>query len=205
MTTAMSGVIPVSKQTEYLSKYIEKLKGAVGEEEATNIINGSLVVVTSGSNDIMISYLSGGARRLQFPVIGGYHDFILKRVEAFVKELYNQGCRSMLIAGLPPFPESQSYNDKLVAMLTQLQASLPGSKLIYADFFTPLVNMVANPLEYGFMVTNVGCCGLCTQFTPVCPNPSQYMLWDGIHPTEAAYKVITQSLLDNSLPKFSQR
>ncbi|KAG5516812.1 hypothetical protein RHGRI_037530 [Rhododendron griersonianum] len=165
MTTVMSGVIPVSKQPEYLKQYIEKLKGATGEAKASDIINGSLVVVTSGSNDVTINYFSGGARRLQFPLIGGYHDFLLQRVQAFVKELYNQGCRNMLIAGLPPlgcwgagfnmggrcvdYSQSQSYNQKLVAMLSQLQESLPGSKLVYADFYTPLFDMMNNPQEYG--------------------------------------------------------
>ncbi|KAG5516816.1 hypothetical protein RHGRI_037530 [Rhododendron griersonianum] len=126
MTTVMSGVIPVSKQPEYLKQYIEKLKGATGEAKAnwyllTNIVN--------------------------------------------VQELYNQGCRNMLIAGLPPlgcwgagfnmggrcvdYSQSQSYNQKLVAMLSQLQESLPGSKLVYADFYTPLFDMMNNPQEYG--------------------------------------------------------
>ncbi|XP_058198762.1 GDSL esterase/lipase At2g30220-like [Rhododendron vialii] len=219
MTTAMSGVIPVSKQTEYLKQYIEKLKGATGEAKASDIINGSLVLVTSGSNDVSINYFGGGARRLQFPLIGGYHDFLLQRVQAFVKELYNQGCRNVLIAGLPPlgcwaagfnmggrcvdYSQSQSYNQKLVALLPQLQESLPGSKLAYADFYTPIYDMMNNPQKYGFTVTNTGCCGLCTQFTPVCPNPSQYLLWDSVHPGEAAYRVVSKYLQDDALPKFS--
>ncbi|KAG5525682.1 hypothetical protein RHGRI_032097 [Rhododendron griersonianum] len=165
MTTVMSGVIPVSKQPEYLKQYVEKLKGVTGEAEARGIINGSLVVVTSGSNDVTINYFSGGARTLQFPLIGGYHDFLIQRVQAFVKELYNQGCRNMLIAGLPPlgcwaagfnmggrcvdYSQSQSYNQKLVAMLSRLQESLPGSKLVYADFYTPLYDMMNNPQKYG--------------------------------------------------------
>ncbi|KAI8531955.1 hypothetical protein RHMOL_Rhmol11G0175700 [Rhododendron molle] len=206
MTTVTSGVIPVSKQPEYLKQYIEKLKGVTGEAEARGIINGSLVVVTSGSNDVTINYFSGGARTLQFPLIGGYHDFLLQRVQAFVKELYSQGCRNMLIAGLPPLgcwaAGSQSYNQKLVAMLSQLQESLPGSKLVYADFYTPLYDMMNNPQKYGFTVTNRGCCGLCTPSTPVCPNPSQYLLWDSVHPGEAAYRVISKYLQDHALPKF---
>ncbi|KAI8531958.1 hypothetical protein RHMOL_Rhmol11G0175700 [Rhododendron molle] len=117
------------------------------------------------SNDVTINYFSGGARTLQFPLIGGYHDFLLQRVQAFVKELYSQGCRNMLIAGLPPlgcwaagfnmggrcvdYSQSQSYNQKLVAMLSQLQESLPGSKLVYADFYTPLYDMMNNPQKYG--------------------------------------------------------
>ncbi|KAE9446777.1 hypothetical protein C3L33_21333, partial [Rhododendron williamsianum] len=148
----MSGVIPVSKQPEYLKQYIEKLKGVTGEAEASGIINGSLVVVTSGSNDVTINYFSGGARTLQFPLIGGYHDFLLQRVQAFVKVKvlnhlslslgFNMGGRCV------DYSQSQSYNQKLVAMLSQLQESLPGSKLVYADFYTPLYDMMNNPQKY---------------------------------------------------------
>ncbi|KAG5516817.1 hypothetical protein RHGRI_037530 [Rhododendron griersonianum] len=90
----------------------------------------------------------------------GYDD-----MTTVMSELYNQGCRNMLIAGLPPlgcwgagfnmggrcvdYSQSQSYNQKLVAMLSQLQESLPGSKLVYADFYTPLFDMMNNPQEYG--------------------------------------------------------
>ncbi|KAG5516813.1 hypothetical protein RHGRI_037530 [Rhododendron griersonianum] len=191
MTTVMSGVIPVSKQPEYLKQYIEKLKGATGEAKASDIINGSLVVVTSGSNDVTINYFSGGARRLQFPLIG------LPPLGCWGAG-FNMGGRCV------DYSQSQSYNQKLVAMLSQLQESLPGSKLVYADFYTPLFDMMNNPQEYGFTVTNTGCCGLCTPSTPVCPNPSQYLLWDSIHPGEAAYRVVSKYLQDHAIPKFSQ-
>ncbi|KAI8531961.1 hypothetical protein RHMOL_Rhmol11G0175700 [Rhododendron molle] len=90
----------------------------------------------------------------------GYDD-----MTTVTSELYSQGCRNMLIAGLPPlgcwaagfnmggrcvdYSQSQSYNQKLVAMLSQLQESLPGSKLVYADFYTPLYDMMNNPQKYG--------------------------------------------------------
>lgn len=84
--------------------------------------------------------------------------------------LYDGGCRKMAIAGLPPLgcgfinfrnisrptacldkqnSDSQVYNRKLVAMLAELQATLPGSRLVYADLFTPLTDMALNPLKYG--------------------------------------------------------
>lgn len=42
-----------------------------------------------------------------------------------------------------------SYNQKLVKLLPQLQASLPGSKILYADVYTPLKDMINNPGKYG--------------------------------------------------------
>ncbi|KAI8525436.1 hypothetical protein RHMOL_Rhmol13G0230200 [Rhododendron molle] len=131
MTTVMSGVIPVSKQPEYLKQYIEKLKGATGEAKASDIINGSLVVVTSGR--VVQSRVSKHAycRASSTWVLGCRINSIW---EGDVLSTY--------------YSQSQSYNQKLVAMLSQLQESLPGSKLVYADFYTPLYGMLNNPKKY---------------------------------------------------------
>ena len=55
----------------------------------------------------------------------------------------------------------------------------------------------------GFDQTNIGCCGtglveagpLCNKITPTCEDPSKFMFWDSIHPSEATYKFVTESLL----------
>ncbi|XP_059663581.1 GDSL esterase/lipase At2g30220-like [Cornus florida] len=207
LTTAESGVIPVLKQPEYLRSYIQKLKTVVGEEEARRIIHGSLVVLNAGTNDILISFYGNPTRGFSFS-LNGYYDFLLTKLQTFVQELYELGCRKMVIAGLPPMSvpnqaaDSQPYNQKLVSLLPRLQASLPGSKLVYGNIYDPLIDMVANPLKYGFVDVMRSCCGyglrgtgpLCTPNTPVCPNPSQFMFWDIIHPTEAAYRPLAEAI-----------
>lgn len=79
----------------------------------------------------------------------------------------------MIVAGLPPLgclpiqitarfknpldrkcldeqnTDSQSYNQKLIKLLNQLQASLPGTRLNYADVYQPVIEMVNNPQKYG--------------------------------------------------------
>lgn len=79
----------------------------------------------------------------------------------------------MIVAGLPPIgclpiqitarfknpldrkcldeqnTDSQSYNQKLIKLLNQLQASLPGTRLNYADVYEPVIEMVNNPQKYG--------------------------------------------------------
>lgn len=78
----------------------------------------------------------------------------------------------MAIAGLPPVcsplefgglikclfsqnSDPQVYNKKLQAMLTQLQPSLPGSKLVYADIFTPMKELALNPISHGTLVSRL--------------------------------------------------
>ncbi|EOY04623.1 GDSL-like Lipase/Acylhydrolase family protein, putative [Theobroma cacao] len=225
LTSVATGVIPVSKQLDLFESYKAKLGGIVGETEAENIIKNSLVVISAGTNDFGFNYYILPHRRRQFD-IKGYQDFLQTAIQDYVKALYNQGCRRIAVAGLPPmgclpllitarpkFPfdrtcledenaDAVSYNQKLVKLLPRLQASLPGSRIVYADVYTPLIDMVNNAQKYGFTVTNRGCCGtgilealfLCNPKTPACTTPSQFLFWDSIHPTEAAYKALADVL-----------
>lgn len=69
---------------------------------------------------------------------------------------------------------------------------------------TYLLHLAFNGLfhQSGFRETMSGCCGtglveasfLCNLHSLICPNTSQYVFWDSIHPTEKAYKIIFNSL-----------
>ena len=57
------------------------------------------------------------------------------------------------------------------------------------DAFGLLDNVVVNPSAFGLSdVTNA-----CAQFT-IC-DPSQYLFWDGIHPTSAADLIISNAIV----------
>ncbi|CAK9313915.1 unnamed protein product [Citrullus colocynthis] len=227
LTTAISKVIPVMKQIDLFKSYIQRLRGIVGVDESRRIISNALVVISAGTNDLNINFYDLPTRQLQYNV-SGYQDFLQYRLQSLIKEIYQLGCRTIVVAGLPPVgclpiqesiafqnpqdrkcledqnSDSKAYNQKLSKLLGNLQPQLPGSTILYADIYTPLIGMVNNPRNYGFEQTNVGCCGtglaeagpLCNNRTATtCENPSKFMFWDSIHPTEAAYKFITESLL----------
>ncbi|KAK3015666.1 hypothetical protein RJ639_007503 [Escallonia herrerae] len=179
LTSAVIGIIPVSKQLRYLESYIERLRGAVGEGEAQRIVNGALGVVSAGTNDLIFNFYDIPTRK-PFFTIEAYQDFLQDKIQNFTKDLYNLGCRTIVVSGLPPIGclpiqmttksiirncvrsqnyDSQLYNDKLMKVLPRLQASLPRSRILYADIYTPLMDMINNPGKYGFLETGRGCCG----------------------------------------------
>lgn len=55
--------------------------------------------------------------------------------------------------------DSVLYNQKLVKKLPEIEASLPGSKFLYANVYDPLMDMIQNPSKYGiyhfFLVVQV--------------------------------------------------
>ncbi|XVF19488.1 hypothetical protein REPUB_Repub11eG0115000 [Reevesia pubescens] len=232
LTTTLSNVIPVSRQVELFKNYIEKLKDIVGEEKAKNIIGEALVIISAGTNDFVLNFFDIPTRRLQFDS-SGYQRFLRQRLQDFVKELYDLGCRRMIVAGVPPigclpiqmtarleFPlnrqclkdqnsDAQSYNKKLVKLLPQIQAKLSGSKIEYANIYQSLIDMINHPQKYGFVETDRGCCGtglleasfLCNP-SIICKNPSEYIFWDSVHPTQEVYRHLAHYLDNEVVPKL---
>ncbi|KAF6992720.1 hypothetical protein CFC21_009683 [Triticum aestivum] len=91
------------------------------------------------------------------------------------------------------------HNSLLQAELAKLQAKHRNARIIYADFFGPIMDMVESPHKFGFEqdVLTV-CCGGAGRYrlnstvpcgdaaATTCPDPSARLYWDGVHLTEAA-------------------
>eukprot|EP00257_Ricinus_communis_P019214 XP_015578138.1 GDSL esterase/lipase At2g24560 [Ricinus communis] len=107
--------------------------------------------------------------------------------------------------------DSQAYNIKLQKLLSEMQAVAPESQIAYANVFDPLVDMITHPQKFGFVETSRGCCGsgfveagsLCNAATPTCGMAAQFLFWDSIHPSEAAYKSLSHSLQKQLIPTSS--
>ncbi|KAJ4979713.1 hypothetical protein NE237_010493 [Protea cynaroides] len=231
MTTVASRVITMSQQLQYFKEYIKRLKRIVGEQEANKIVAGSMVLISAGTNDFLFNYYDLPTRRLQFD-ISGYQDFLLQKLQDFVKELMDLGCQNFMVAGVPPFgcvpiqitakftyarrcvedenEDGRLYNSKLIGIVEQLEESGLGCKLVYVNIYDPTMDMLINPQKYGFTETKKGCCGsgllevgpLCNLLTPSCANASKYLFWDSIHPGEVAYRYVTNHIVDNALLHF---
>lgn len=97
---------------------------------------------------------------------------------------------------------ARDYNIFLQNKLSEMQTH--GMKIIYADIYTPIYNIIQDhDHKFGFDVMNKGCCGsgiletglACNSNSYVCDDASKYLFWDSVHPTQAAYYTIFQSLI----------
>nr|KYP72931.1 GDSL esterase/lipase At2g30310 family [Cajanus cajan] len=233
LTTALSGAIAMSKQIKYFKVYVERIKNIAGENEANRILGNALIIISAGTNDFLFNFYDIPTRKSEFN-IDGYQDYVQNRLQIFVKELYDLGCRKFAVTGLPSIgcipiqitakfeslkerkcvedenSDAKLYNQKLASRLLKIQAMLPGSRVVYTNVYDPLINLINQPEKYGFKETSKGCCGtglfevtpLCNEITPICGDPSKYVFWDSVHPTEVAYQYIAKYLEMNVLPKF---
>ncbi|KAJ3701172.1 hypothetical protein LUZ61_004877 [Rhynchospora tenuis] len=101
------------------------------------------------------------------------------------------------------------HNLKLKELVAQLQDSYPQAKIMYADYYEPVIKFLENPDNFGFSNDNqlVICCGGGGPYNfnfsancgqpggSACSDPSIRINWDGIHLTEAAFRVIATGWL----------
>ncbi|WCJ35067.1 GDSL-like Lipase/Acylhydrolase superfamily protein [Euphorbia peplus] len=232
LTPKLVSVISLSEQLNYFKEYIEKVKRMVGEERAKYIVENSIYFVVAGSDDIANTYFVLRARQLQYDV-PAYTTLMADSAASFVQDLYKLGARRIGLFSTPPIgcvPSQRTlggglqrdcaenyneaatlFNSKLSSNLNSLHNSLPNSRLVYIDIYNPLLNLIQNPHQFGFLVSNKGCCGtgalevaiLCNKATPVtCANVSNHVFWDSYHPTESAYRILVNQLLAKYIVEF---
>ncbi|CAN6219696.1 unnamed protein product [Urochloa humidicola] len=102
------------------------------------------------------------------------------------------------------------HNTLLEAKLAELRRAHPGVSLIYVDYYGELNAIVGAPARRWFAPATAldACCGgggfhnanftvHCTEPGAVqCADPSKYVSLDGLHMTEAVYRIMARGVLD---------
>ncbi|KDP40835.1 hypothetical protein JCGZ_24834 [Jatropha curcas] len=105
--------------------------------------------------------------------------------------------------------DAQKFNNKINFTAANLQKLLPGLKIVVFDMFKPFYDLLQTPSNYGFVEARRGCCKtetgtvetitttlLCNSKSPgTCTNATQFVFWDGIHPSEAANQILADGLI----------
>ncbi|VAI53061.1 unnamed protein product [Triticum turgidum subsp. durum] len=111
------------------------------------------------------------------------------------------------------------HNSLLQAALSKLQAKHRNVRIIYADYFGPVMDMVVSPHMFGFQNVLSVCCGGPGRYmynasvrcgdaaATTCVDPSARLYWAGVHLTEAANRYIAGRWLNkiNSLTRPSSK
>lgn len=124
--------------------------------------------------------------------------------------LYAVGARHFVVPNLPNVglapavrlagPQAQfaagllstGFDDGLEATLVGLEGAL-GISIVRVDWFTLVNQIVASPASFGLTDVENTCIRLNTVAGAFCPNPGQFLFWDGIHPTVAGHHLLAVS------------
>ncbi|KAM0938712.1 putative triacylglycerol lipase [Dioscorea sansibarensis] len=230
ITSQTAHVISMDDQLELYKEYQEKLRAIGGNARAESILSKGLHVVCVGSDDIANTYFPTLFRRLQYDipsyadlVVNYASSFFQGLIKLGARKIGVVGIppigcvpsQRTLAGGLfrecAPFHNqlAELVNSKLNQEIQRLGSIYQGTVLIYINIYDTLVDIIQNPNKYDFEVATNGCCGtgllevsiLCNSLTSfVCANVSDHVFWDSYHPTERAYQILVDIVIENVLP-----
>ncbi|CAN6169944.1 unnamed protein product [Urochloa humidicola] len=229
LTSKFATTLSSTNQLELFGDYKEKLRALVGEEEMERVISEGVFFTVMGANDIVNNYFTLPLRRheydlpsyVEFLVSSAINftktlnDMGAKRI-AFVGVPPLGCCPSQITLGGSPSGQceplrnqaSRLFNTRISQELEQLNAerSVSGSIIAYFDIYYNLLDLIQNPALYGFKDVSDGCCGstvlnaaIFIAYHSCCPNAVDYIFWDGFHPTEKAYKIVVDKLIQQNM------
>ncbi|XP_074279116.1 GDSL esterase/lipase EXL3-like [Silene latifolia] len=230
MTSHLASVRSLDEQLKMFKKYRKTVKSLVGSSKTDFILKNSIFILAAGSWDLANTYFALPFRRVQYDV-DSYTTLMLKHASHFLKKLYRSGARKIGVSNVPPLGniplartlaggiarESaehynhavQMFNTKLNLEVQYLNLRLPQAKLVYIDLYGIMLDILNNKTQYGFEVSDRGCCGsglieagpLCNPFSQIC-DPKKFVFWDSYHATEAVNKIFAERTLEKHFPLF---
>ena len=172
---------------------------------------GALMVVWGGSNDVTDIIDKVNANPSYDPVpdvdkaIADIVDIISSLAAADAKNILvpnvpNLGLVPLITGGGAPVSEATAlaelFNTDLSNAIDSLAAFYPGTKVFEFDVFSLFTDAYTDPLAYGFTNTTDACY---SEFAitggTTCANPSEYLSWDGFHPTTAAHQLLAEHVV----------
>ncbi|KAI3423375.1 Lipase_GDSL domain-containing protein [Psidium guajava] len=218
-------IIRITQQLQFFQQYQQRVAALIGEDQAQQLVNDALVLITLGGNDFVNNYylVPFSARSRQF-ALPDYVVYLISEYRKILNRLYELGARRVIVTGTGPLgcvpaelamrsrngecvEELQRaaalFNPQLVQMINGLNSDIGSDVFIAANTQQMSLNFISNPQEYGFVTSKVACCGqgpynglgLCTVASNLCPNRDIYAFWDPFHPSERANRFIVQQIL----------
>ncbi|KAK4780036.1 hypothetical protein SAY87_016142 [Trapa incisa] len=109
----------------------------------------------------------------------------------------------------------REYRNNLVrSALASLRREFPRATVLFGDYYGGYQHILRNGSHLGFDRSSrlKACCGTGGPYNvnisascgspgvPVCPDPSRFISWDGLHLTQEAHRRITEFILDQISP-----
>ncbi|KAH8502192.1 hypothetical protein Peur_066256 [Populus x canadensis] len=211
-------VISLRVQLSNFKNVAISMEEQIGDKEAKKLLSQAVYVTCVGANDYsyFVDNYPNGTQLEQDEFVSN----MVGNLTDFVKELYNLGARKFAILNVGPrgcqpaarqskelrgdecdevsLEMIKKHNRAASKAIKELESKLSGFKYSIADFYTILLDMIKHPKDYGFKESRYSCCGhgmynaahCGIEPYTLCKNPSEYLFFDGWHPTEPGYRIL---------------
>ncbi|GJN00118.1 hypothetical protein PR202_ga17281 [Eleusine coracana subsp. coracana] len=207
----------------------EEIKNAmivkVGKKATEEAVNGAIFQIGLGSNDYVNNFLRPFMADGIFYTHDEFISLLMDTMELQLTRLYNLGARHIWFSGLAPLgciPSQRvlsdtgkdcleevneyavAFNAAATGLVEGLNAKLPGARMVLADTYSVVMDLIDNPQKYGFKTSHTSCCdvdttvgGLCLPTAQLCADRKDYVFWDAYHTSDAANQIIADRLFDD--------
>ncbi|XP_072984612.1 GDSL esterase/lipase At5g45910-like [Typha latifolia] len=219
-------------------QWFEEMKPSIcsSPQECKGLFGRSLFIVGEfGGNDYNSPLFAGRDMMEAHTMI----PHVVESISSAVEKLIEQGALDLVVPGVLPngclpvyltFFKSKEdgygpqsgclrkfntlawvHNSMLQRAVSRLREKYPAARIVYADYYTPVVQFMLHPQNFGFhRQLPKACCGAAGQDiynfnltakcgdpgAEACEQPAKHWSWDGIHLTEAAYGFIAKGWLN---------
>ncbi|KAL8059780.1 hypothetical protein ABFX02_03G108500 [Erythranthe guttata] len=190
-------------------------------EKSTKIMSDFLFVVGSGGNDYSLNYF----RANNNITLQDFTTNLTTTLSLQLKRLYDLGARKFVLMAINPngcspiatasFPTRDCvrilnkafhmFNSNLKNLVDAIRPQMPGSNLVFVNTYKVIRDIIKSPSTKGFSDVKSPCCEvgptgvLCKRGGLICKNRSEYVFFDGLHPTEAVNYVIANKAFKSNL------
>ncbi|CAN6179802.1 unnamed protein product [Urochloa humidicola] len=214
--------VSFSAQLHNLFRYKLLIRTLLGPRRSERLVNRATFVISTGTNDMLSVYLA--TNRSNAINMEMYENHLIARVANYTQAMIMLGGRRFVFVGLPPMgclPITRtlvgtgsdrcdetlnqlaiSFNSKLVQLLNYINYQRQ-TRITYIDTYTTIHDATVDPKNFGLAEVSRGCCGSgvievgqTCRGRRTCGDPSRYLYWDAVHPTEATNQLIANVMMD---------
>ncbi|KAI4372506.1 hypothetical protein MLD38_010728 [Melastoma candidum] len=219
------GRIDFHRQIGYHTIARQAIISMIGDTAAKKLLRRAVYVIATGwSNDLLYERATAKQRKLNSP--DAFLNYLMSTIRTELTRLHSFDAREMIVTNVGPIgcipfardsnplpsngcvgrmnARARLCNKRMKEMLVDLSAELKGSKILYADIYAILEDLLKNYQSYGFENADSACCALrgahggltpCGRKSRVCSDRSRHVFWDPFHLTESANRIAVRELL----------
>ncbi|XP_026661185.2 GDSL esterase/lipase At1g71250-like [Phoenix dactylifera] len=214
----------LSQQVRHVFETLQVLQLELGASAARRAASSALFLLSFGKDDYAALFSRGSESDRLAPKYGrrGFARLLISRLIQAIKDLYDADVRRVAVMGVGPLGCAPrivwegtygldgrdcveevneivaEYNANLSARLLTLNSELAGAEIVFCDVYGGMMEIIANPLIYGFKNVRDACCGVgrfggmigCLAQEMACTEPSSHVWWDLYSTTESVNSLL---------------
>ncbi|XP_038889284.1 GDSL esterase/lipase At1g29670-like [Benincasa hispida] len=216
-----------NQQLGHHNEIISKINELLGNKsKVENHLNSCLYMVNIGGNDYLNNYFMPLYYKTSAQFTPQQYAIALnKQLSNQFKALYENGARKIAIfgsglVGCTPYAMAhfdhkgspcvdkinnaiQLFNIGLKSLVNEFNTNFGTAKFIFIDAFNIALHDTSN---LGQIIKDTPCCEIrsdglqCALLGKVCGNRSEYVFWDGVHPTEIGMRTLASRAFNAQHP-----